>query len=238
VKPGRVIVKKGNTAENVAAALRRAILHGELAVGEHVRQEVWAQRLGVSRAPTREAMKMLLIERLLTYDTHRGYFVTQLNTQEMAQVYLVRRILEAEVLRTVRWPTAEELAMLHKIAEQTIELWKSNDIHSAMDSARALQFAIFDLSPLEFLTDEVKRYWGLADVYRALSMSASRASDPNAELLARHHVEIFTALETHDHELLIEHNSRWRNAVVAQVGGAGLTARQSVDTRHTIDDEG
>ena len=107
----RVIVKRANTAERVAVALRTAIARGELVAGAHVRQEEWAQRLSVSRAP-REAMKMLVSEHLLTYDTHRGYFVNDVDPKQMADVYLVRTLLEAEVLKTIRWPTDEELATL------------------------------------------------------------------------------------------------------------------------------
>jgi DNA-binding GntR family transcriptional regulator len=211
----RAAVKAANTAERVAAALRRAISSGVLAAGGHVLQEEWAQRLGVSRAPVREAMKMLVAERLLVYDTHRGYFVAELNSQEMSQVYLARMLLEREILRTIRWPDADELQMLKKLATSAVECLVANDVHGALDAARSLQFAIFDFSPLTLLVGEVKRYWGMAELYRSLSMEESLVTDPSASELQRHHQEIFRALSAHDRRGLIEHNTRWRKAMVA-----------------------
>jgi DNA-binding GntR family transcriptional regulator len=214
----RVIVKQANTAERVAEVIRQAISNGELSAGEHVRQEVWAQRLSVSRAPTREAMKMLVSERLLSYETHRGYFVTKLEPHEMAQVYLIRLLLETEILRTIRWPNDSELADLHKVAEETHELLKTGFVHEAMGSARRLAFEIFDLSPLTFVANEVKRYWDIADEYRALGMGRARASDPSADGLKRRHVELFAALETQDRKRLIKHNTAWRRSMVERWG--------------------
>jgi len=211
-------------------------LHGELTAAEHVHQEFWAQRLGVSRAPTREAMKMLVIERLLTYDPHRGYFVSRLDPHEMSQVYLIRQTLETEVLRTIRWPDETELLALHKIADGVLERLQADDVHGALDAARALSFAIWDLSPLEFLANEVKRYWAMADVYRALSMDSSRSTDPNAEGLRRHHKELFAALESHDRERMIQHNRERRASMVGRWGESPAgEARSSVDLAEVAD---
>lgn len=210
----RTLIKTANTAERVAAAVRHAISHGALAAGEHVRQEEWAQRLGVSRAPTREAMKMLVSERLLTYDTHRGYFVSELDPYEMSQVYLMRTLLEREILRTIRWPDQDEMVDLKTIASKAIDSLVAEDVHGALDAARSLQFAIFDLSPLTLIVNEVKRYWGMADVYRSLSLDQSLSTDPTAQGLLQHHEELFTALATRDRRRLIDHNTRWRKSMV------------------------
>jgi DNA-binding GntR family transcriptional regulator len=216
VAGSRTLIKTANTAERVAAAVRHAISHGALVPGAHVRQEEWAQRLGVSRAPTREAMKMLVSERLLTYDTHRGYFVSALDPHEMSQVYLMRTLLEREILRSIRWPEQDEMVDLKAIASRAIDSLIAEDVHGALDAARALQFAIFDLSPLTLIVNEVKRYWGMADVYRSLSLDQSLSTDPTAQGLLKHHEELFTALSTHDRKRLVDHNTRWRKSMVTR----------------------
>jgi DNA-binding GntR family transcriptional regulator len=216
----RVIVKRANTAERVAVALRTAIARGELVAGAHVRQEEWAQRLSVSRAPAREAMKMLVSEHLLTYDTHRGYFVNDVDPKQMADVYLVRTLLEAEVLKTIRWPTEEELAALRKLAHETVDLLTNASIHDALDVAQSLQFAIYDLSNRGFLVSEVKRYWGIAELYRALSMGDEAADRPAAKRLRAYHRELFAALESRDRERLIAHNTSWRSTILKRYGPA------------------
>lgn len=212
----RTLIKTANTAERVATAVRHAISHGALSAGEHVRQEEWAQRLGVSRAPTREAMKMLVSERLLTYDTHRGYFVSELDPHEMSQVYLMRTLLEREILLTIRWPDQDEMVDLKAIASRAIDTLVAEDVHGTLDAARSLQFAIFDLSPLTLIVNEVKRYWGMADVYRSLSLDQSLSTDPTAQGLLQHHDELFMALATRDRKRLVDHNTRWRKSMVTR----------------------
>ncbi len=49
----------GAASERIAAHLREAILSGELAPGQWIRQEEVAARLGASRLPVREALRML-----------------------------------------------------------------------------------------------------------------------------------------------------------------------------------
>ena len=165
-------------------------------------------------------MKMLVSERLLTYDTHRGYFVNDVDPKQMADVYLVRTLLEAEVLRTIRWPSEEELAALRKLALETVALLTTASIHDALDVAQSLQFAIFDLSNREFLVSEVKRYWGIAELYRALSMGDEAADRPAARRLRAYHRELFAALESRDRARLIAHNTSWRRTTVKRYGGA------------------
>lgn len=213
----RVIVKRANSAERVAVALRAAIVRGELVAGQHVRQEEWAQRLGVSRAPAREALKILVAERLLTYDTHRGYFVRELDVDQMTDVYLIRTLLETEVLRTIRWPSPDELTELRAMGFQVVELVRYSGVHSALDAARALMFAIFDLSRRQFLVNEVKRYWGIAEIYRALSMGDAASSDPDSNELREYHRELFSALERHDRKQLLAHNTAWRTSTLRRL---------------------
>jgi DNA-binding GntR family transcriptional regulator len=162
---------------------------------------------------------MLVSERLLTYDTHRGYFVSELDTHEMSQVYLMRMLLEREILRTIRWPTPDEIVDLRGIASRAIDSFVGEDVHGTLDAVRALQFAIFDLSPLTLIINEVKRYWSMADMYRSLSMVQSISTDPTARSLMRHHEEQLTALAAHDRRRLIDHNTRWRKSSVAHFMG-------------------
>jgi DNA-binding GntR family transcriptional regulator len=218
VPVARQIVKQANTAERVAAVIRHAIASGELAAGDHVRQEVWAQRLNVSRAPTREAMKILVSEHLLSYETHRGYFVLKLEPYEMAQVYLIRLLLETEIFRTMRWPTESELQGLRKLAEDAQESLANGLVYESMGAAKQLSFALFDLSPLTFVANEVKHFWEIADEYRALAMGTTDDGGTNVHGLHTRFVELFAALEAHDRKRLIRHNTNFRRAMVDRWG--------------------
>jgi DNA-binding GntR family transcriptional regulator len=203
--------KGSHTAERVAAEIRRAIRHQELLPGEHVLQGWWAERVGVSSAPTREALKMLVSEQLLTYDAHRGYFVARIDTNEMSQIYRLRRLLETEVLDSIRWPDEQELKSIRAAMDEVIECVKIGDGHGALDAARKVSFYIFDLSPLDLIVHETKRYWDRAAVYRALELAS--VEDPDAQGVTAFYAAYMSALESGDRERLIAINSEQRTSI-------------------------
>src|ERR1019366_4821926 len=86
---------RATSAEFVASELRRAILEGELQAGERIHQEDWAERFGMSRAPLREGLKLLIDQALIRHDPNRGYFVALLPTPEVAQLYWLRIRVES-----------------------------------------------------------------------------------------------------------------------------------------------
>lgn len=87
-------VQLESTAEQVAGALREAIIGGQLAQGTYLREISLAKRFNVSRNTIREATQILVGERLVTRKMHRGAFVSRLMTDDVQDLYRVRRIVE------------------------------------------------------------------------------------------------------------------------------------------------
>ena len=95
----------------VLAELRRAMLAGELTPGSQIVQEAIAERLGVSRVPIREALRILEGEGQVIYVPHHGYSVAELNLDELLEIQRIRELLEPEVTRkTLRQLGDEDLA--------------------------------------------------------------------------------------------------------------------------------
>lgn len=154
----------------VADVLRVAIVHGELSPGEQLRQAEWAERLGTSRIPVREALKSLAAEGLLSHDHNRGYFVTRFGPHEMAQIYLMRRLLEAELLRSLP-PLAEvDLISLLDLADAAASAKMGDDFDTWNQLEHRFHSELYALSPLNLLRDEFERLWQLSNVYRRLNM--------------------------------------------------------------------
>ena len=84
----------GAASARVADHLRRAILSGEIGPGEWIRQEEIAERLGSSRLPVREALRILEAEGLTEHDRHKGARVPSLTMHEVDVVYRMREQLE------------------------------------------------------------------------------------------------------------------------------------------------
>ncbi len=79
----------------VLNTLRRAILLGELKPGERLMELHLAEKLGVSRTPIREAIRMLELEGLVTMMPRKGAAVAQITEKSMNDVLEVRRALDA-----------------------------------------------------------------------------------------------------------------------------------------------
>ncbi|MBV8716427.1 MAG: GntR family transcriptional regulator [Chloroflexi bacterium] len=108
----------------------RGLLAGELSPGEQIRQADWAERLGVSRVPIREALKALAPDGLLNYDHNRGYFVVRFGPHQMIQIYRMRRLLETEPLRTIEWPDAEQFARFERLGHEASARMQAGDFEA------------------------------------------------------------------------------------------------------------
>ena len=100
-----------SAADQIANALRLAILNGEFSPGQAVPQEEIAARFGVSRIPVRDAMNLLQTEGLLHIVPSKGSFVANPGPEEVRETYEIRILLEVEALRLAfRHHNAQSLA--------------------------------------------------------------------------------------------------------------------------------
>ena len=74
--------------------LRQAILRGELKPGERLMEIALSQRLGVSRTPVREAIRMLEQEGLVIMIPRKGAQVAEISEKDLKDVLEVRLGLE------------------------------------------------------------------------------------------------------------------------------------------------
>lgn len=90
----------------VAGVLREQIAAGRLAPGTKLSEEILGDALGVSRNTLREAFSTLSAERVVTRFPNRGVFVSRPTTDDIREIYRVRRYLEPAA---VTWTPAAEL---------------------------------------------------------------------------------------------------------------------------------
>lgn len=92
---GRVLV------DWVTDSLREAILQGYFEPGEKLDQDSIAEDLEVSRTPVREAVRVLESEGFVEIRPHRGAFIATLTPRDVREIYEVRGLIEAEIVRQV-----------------------------------------------------------------------------------------------------------------------------------------
>jgi len=213
-------VPVSNLPKRIADQLRELIGRGTLPPGLQLRQLDLAERFQASRVPIREALKLLHGEGIVEHDPNRGFFVAPLSIAEARQLYRIRHLLEAELLSTVRWPSAAELAELRTLLRQLESSLKDQRAHEWIAQHRTFYRTLFDLSPEKVLVAEVLRLIRLTDRYRALAphVLPNRQRKPTPE---RH---LLTALAKRDRRRLLEVFDQDRNLIEAGIQ-AVLTAR-------------
>ena len=116
--------------EEVAELLRQRIFSGELAPGTWIDELKLAEQYGISRTPLREALKVLATEGLVTMKLRRGAYVTEVSERDLAEVYHLLAVLEADAAGVVAAEATpaqlRELEALHRELEAAAEAQGGN----------------------------------------------------------------------------------------------------------------
>jgi len=113
--------RKLTAQDLVLTSMREAILTAALPPGTRLRQEKLAEVFGTSRIPVREALRALEYEGLVSSLPYRGFTVTELDADDIEEVYDLRIVLESHAVRlAVPLMTDEDLQTLEELyAEMT-----------------------------------------------------------------------------------------------------------------------
>ena len=90
--------QSASTSDIICDALRDAIIRGDIAEGQTLRQESIAQMFSVSRIPVREALKRLESQGLVTSVRHKGVVVASMSPTEIAEIFEFRALIEAKTI--------------------------------------------------------------------------------------------------------------------------------------------
>lgn len=109
--------------------LREAILKGELKPGERLMELQLAAKLGVSRTPIREAIRMLEQEGLAVTIPRKGAEVAKMTEKDMEDVLRIREVLdELAVSIACELMTKEQLEQLADMMHRFEECTKTKDL--------------------------------------------------------------------------------------------------------------
>jgi len=117
----RRIRKTGPVLPKVVDILRNAIIEGEFEPGERLNETAIASRLGISRSPVREAIKLLESENLVQTFNLRGSFVKDLSVKEIEDLYVVLSFINEPAIR---------------IAAERMDSKRENDLKALINQMR------------------------------------------------------------------------------------------------------
>ena len=109
----------GSSASGAYELLLSQIEEGGLPPGTRLREADLAERLQISRTPVREALKRLELQGLILHEPHRGAVVATLDYAQVAELYLLREVLEGTAARlAAQHATDVEIGVLAEMVER------------------------------------------------------------------------------------------------------------------------
>lgn len=182
------------TSSRVADHLRAAILAGDIAPGERIRQEDIAARFGTSRLPVREALRMLEAEGLTEHEPNKGARVPQLQQHEVDVTYQMRERLEPLALR-------ESLPHLRKadlvrLEEVQREIEANEELEQFIALDREFHLLTYSGCKIDQVNVIVTRLWNSTQHYRRAFVALS-GQDRRWVINAEHRL-LLDAIERRD----------------------------------------
>jgi len=174
------------------------ILKGSLAAGAKTTERDLAERLGMSRAPVREAIRELVSVGLLEQISPRQIVVRQLELTEVREIFEIREMLEARAvsLATERITTDQynSLEKLHLAMKTTASKGEFSDYFDLNIAFHKLIHEIASAPRLATLIDQVMRE-------SLLFRSRGLVDEKNIGASIEEHEQLLKALRAGDGEL-------------------------------------
>lgn len=132
---------------SIAEQLKQLIFTGEIAPGERINEAALALRMGTSRGPIREAIRILTGLGIVTAVVNKGVFVRKISVREMLDIYELRALVFGfAAQRAAENITDAERAEFERLLAQMDLAAESNDGTQYYDLNLAFHALILRLS--------------------------------------------------------------------------------------------
>lgn len=145
-----------SAAEQIAARLAGAITLGRVQAGQRLLEKDISEVLQVSRAPVREALRILERDRLVEFKPRRGAIVTAPDADELRDVFAVRGALYLILLTQVMEESPDELAETFRVHLARLRKAAGDGVDAYALAGFLLNDAVFDLCRNRLLADMLK----------------------------------------------------------------------------------
>jgi len=183
-RPGRSITPPSIPAL-VSSELRRRIATGRLVPGPLKISDL-ALEFGVSAVPVREALRMLEMEGLVTFDHNRSVHVNSLSLDDLHEVYDIRMLLEPLLLSRAVTLLRADKGRITRLEELIRAMDDGSDTAAWSDANTAFHWECYDASDLPRLKSVVSSLWTAVEPFIRLYAT----SPAGLELAQREHREL------------------------------------------------
>jgi GntR family transcriptional regulator, trigonelline degradation regulator len=170
--------------EQTVERLRDAILNFQFKAGERLVERSLCEKLGVSRSVVREALRHLEAEGLVETLPQQGPAVAKPDTNQAAQVYEIRALLEAEAARTAAQMAAPpDVAKLAAANTAIRAAFAEGSVRDVLKATTAFYELLFTIAGKSVAWQLVQSLNARINYLRAMTVSQpSRAADAHAEM--------------------------------------------------------
>ncbi|GII97786.1 GntR family transcriptional regulator [Sediminihabitans luteus] len=202
----QLAARRQSGARAVYEHLRDQIITGDLAPAERITEPVLAARLGVSRTPVREALRLLQAEALVEELATGGVRVAPLDADDLERVYDVRSRLEGLLAHdAAERATPDDVAALDRLVDlmdrvrddEAEVLRIGAEFHARIETVAGNAWCSVLLRQIRGHVDRYRvlaahgRVGGSAhvDEHRAVAAAIAAGDPENAEAVMRAHIE-------------------------------------------------
>ncbi|MCR6481736.1 GntR family transcriptional regulator [Amycolatopsis sp. OK19-0408] len=171
-------LERSGTAERVAAILRQYITDGVFAPGERLSEPVISSALGVSRNTLRESFQLLAHERLAVHELNRGVFVRELTTEDIEDLYVVRRATECGALRRAAELSTVELSAVERALEDGRAAARHEDWPAVGTASIHFHQALADLAGSERISATMRQVLAETRLFFVLNENTREFYEP------------------------------------------------------------
>ncbi|MFH9075672.1 GntR family transcriptional regulator [Streptomyces alboflavus] len=228
LKDHTLITPRERLRDQVAHALRAALISGELRPGEIYSAPGLAEDFGVSPTPVREALLDLAREGLVEPLRNKGFRVTEVNERDLDEYTEIRLLIEVPMIRRItRTAARADLEALRAVAEEIVRAAREHDLIGYLEADRRFHLSLLELGGNDRLVETV------GDLRKRSRLYGLRGLDERDQLVpsAQEHVELLELMLAGDargaEKCITRHLGHVRS-LWATAGDAGAPARRSV----------
>jgi DNA-binding GntR family transcriptional regulator len=189
------LVERQSLREQIANALRAAVVAGEMHPGVLYSVPSLAAQFQVSATPVREAMLDLTKEGLVESVRNKGFRVTEMTDQQLDEITELRDLIEVPtVARLAETIEPAQVAALRPLAERICQAAGAGDLIGYIDADRQFHLALLELNGNRRLLEVVSELRGQTRLYGLSKLVREQRLISSGE----EHLEILEALGAHD----------------------------------------
>lgn len=181
--------------EQVADALRAAIVSGEMRPGVLYSAPSLAGQFGVSATPVREAMLDLVKEGLVESVRNKGFRIVEIGEAQLDEITELRTLIEVPtVKRLAARVEPEQLSGLDALAADICRAADDGDLIAYVEADRRFHLALLALAGNQRLVEIVRQLRAQTRLYGLSGLVAEQRLTRSAE----EHLELLGALRCND----------------------------------------